>query len=171
MVKHGRNKKRRAGRIGRTKLKNRNFRFFKPPQITDLVVKESWNPKRSAAENMAALGLSTNNTRSLSNSTTAELAAITSNKAVELYDIPDSDNIPKSTLRMLPVSIENQGYMVKLFAKYGSDYKKMSMDIKLNNMQHTEKQLQKIGARFLLLNENQLRSELPDSVKALMAFC
>jgi hypothetical protein len=72
---------------------------------------------------------------------------------------------------MLPVSIENQGYMVKLFAKYGSNYKKMSMDIKLNNMQHMETQLQKIGARFLLLNENQLRVELPDSVKELMAFC
>jgi hypothetical protein len=120
---------------------------------------------------MAALGLSTNNTRDLLNNTNVEEQEATSSKAVELYDIPDSDNIPKSTLRMLPVSIENQGYMVKLFAKYGSNYKKMSMDIKLTNMQHMETQLQKIGARFLLLNENQLRVELPDSVKELMAFC
>jgi hypothetical protein len=133
------------------------------------VVKESWDPKRSPAENMAKLGLRTNNEKDFltSNKNTAEGGK--AGTAVELFDVPDSDEIPKSTLRMLPVSIENQDYMVKLFAKYGNDYTRMSRDMKLNNMQHTVKQLQKIGARFLLLEGNDIRVEIPDSVKELMA--
>jgi len=118
---------------------------------------------------MAKLGLRTNNEKDFltSNKNTAEGGK--AGKAVELFDIPDSDEIPKSTLRMLPVSVENQDYMVKLFAKYGNDYTRMSRDMKLNNMQHTVKQLQKIGSRFLLLEENDIRVEIPDSVKELMA--
>ncbi len=91
-------------------------------------------------------------------------------KAIELYDIPDSDTLPKSGLsqRMLPVSIENQEYIVKLFQKYGDDYGKMARDIKLNNMQHNTNQLKKIGARFLLLEAGQIRVEIPENVKPLM---
>ena len=92
-------------------------------------------------------------------------------KAIELYDIPDSDTLPKSglSLRMLPVSIENQEYIIKLFKKYGADYGKMARDIKLNNMQHNTNQLKKIGSRFLLLDENQIRVDIPDDVKPLMS--
>lgn len=92
-------------------------------------------------------------------------------KAVELYDIPDSDVIPKQTLsqRLLPVSIENQNYMAALFGRHGNDYGKMAKDMKLNNMQHNENQLRKIGARFLLLNEGEIRVEIPDRIKDLMA--
>jgi len=134
------------------------------------VVKKSWDPKRSPAENMAKLGLRTNNEKDfLTNPGSANTVEGILGKAVELYDIPDSDDIPKSTLRMLPVSIENQEYMVKLFAKYGNDYTRMTRDMKLNNMQHTVKQLQKIGARFLLLDKSQIRVEMPDNVKELMA--
>jgi len=57
MVKHGRNKKRRSGRIGRTKLKNRNYAKFKPPQIKCAITRAHWNPRKSAAENLKNLGL------------------------------------------------------------------------------------------------------------------
>lgn len=48
-------------------------------------------------------------------------------KALELFDIPSSDTfLPKKTKSdiMLPVSIENQQYIAKCFAKYGNDYEK-----------------------------------------------
>lgn len=173
MVKHARNKKRRAGRIGKTKLKNRTYRFFKPPQITDQVIREHWNPKKSPKENLETLGLCSlpNNkihNRGITNKDTELLNSEC--KAVELYDIPESDVIPKRTKSqiMLPVSIENQEYMAKCFTKYGNDYGKMAKDIKVNNMQHNENQLRKLGARFLLLTESQLRVEVPDKIKHLM---
>lgn len=46
--------------------------------------------------------------------------------------------------------------------------KKISRDIKVNDMQHTENHLRKLGARFLLLNERERRVDVPDSVKHLI---
>jgi hypothetical protein len=91
-------------------------------------------------------------------------------KAIELFDIPDSDVFPKQTLaqRMLPVSVEDQKYMAQCFAKHGDDYRKMSRDIKKNNMQYTENQLRKLGARFLLLSEEERRVEIPEKIEHLM---
>ena len=157
---------------------NRNYQFFKPPQIQDPIIKSNWNPRKSPAENLKAMGL-----RSLPNisvnsrgrnmeeygSTNAK-SKESNKKCIELFDIPDSDIIPKKTLaqRMLPVSIDNQKYMAKCFAKHGDDYLKMSRDIKVNNMQHTENQLRKLGARFLLLSEGERRVEIPDKIQHLM---
>jgi Ribosome biogenesis protein Nop16. len=135
-------------------------------------MKEHWDPKRSPSVNMANLGLKSNlddkTTSASTNSTSLESPSLC--KAIELFDIPDSDAFAKSSNPgRLPVSIENQKYIVALLAKYGNDYISMSRDIKLNNMQHNENQLRKIGARFLLLNENQIRVEIPDDVKSSMA--
>jgi hypothetical protein len=120
---------------------------------------------------MAKLGLRSDPTPKVENKESNSLETSGTCKAIELYDIPDSDKLPKSglSLRMLPVSIENQEYIVKLFQKYGDDYMKMARDIKMNNMQHTKGQLKKIGARFLLLEESQIRVDIPDDVKPLMA--
>mmetsp|Transcript_18440 Transcript_18440/g.22585 ORF Transcript_18440/g.22585 Transcript_18440/m.22585 type:complete len:180 (-) Transcript_18440:143-682(-) len=176
MVKHGRNKKRRAGRIGRTKLKNRNYALFKPPQFQDPVIKNHWDPKKSARVNMESLGLQSapntlfNVLDSQEQKENNESSSTKSCKAIELYDIPESDIIPKSTLaqRMLPVSIENQKYMAKCFAKHGEEYFKMSRDIKVNDMQHTENHLRKLGAKFLLLKKSQRRVDIPEKIRHLI---
>jgi hypothetical protein len=48
MVKHGRAKKRRAGRIGRVKLKNRSWVRFDPkPKLGDPALKQVWDPSKS----------------------------------------------------------------------------------------------------------------------------
>ncbi len=182
MVKHGRTKKRRAGRTGRTKLKHNSHRLFRPAKIQDPVIKANWDRRKSPSVNMQNLGLkdatAMNHTTELykamgvvgadKTQTSGESGTC---KAVELYDVPASDIIPKKTLaqRMLPVSIENQEYIIKLLERYGDDYAKMSRDIKINNMQHTENKLRKIGARFLLLNEKEIRVDIPENVKSLMA--
>ncbi len=183
MVKHGRTKKRRAGRTGKTKLKHNSHRLFRKAKIQDPVIKANWDRRKSPTVNMQHLGLrdatSMNHTTELykamggaaavgETQTSGESGTC---KAVELYDVPASDIIPKKTLaqRMLPVSIENQEYIVKLLEKYGDDYGKMARDIKMNNMQHTENKLRKIGARFLLLNEKEIRVDIPENIKSLMA--
>jgi len=194
-VRHGRNRKRRAGRIGRTKLKNRNYSKFKPPQITDEVVRSNWDPTKTASVNMANLGLQSNLNDSVvkpasfasfpptstSDSKTTTTADSNKVSAIELFNIPESDVIPAQTkrLRMLPVSVEDQQFIIKCIHKYGvgssedddendETFQKMACDIKVNDMQHTKNKLKKMVARFMLLEESQLRVEVSDEIKALM---
>jgi len=88
-----------------------------------------------------------------------------SKNIIELYDVPDSDK-PKE--RRHPLDEEDEIYISKCIDKYGEDYTSMFRDIKLNNMQHTEAKLRKLGARYLLLTPEQRRVDVPDSVKPLL---
>lgn len=100
-------------------------------------------------------------------------------KAIELFDIPDSDKMNEITMlsgktfkqRKLPVSIEDQKYIRKCLAKHGDDYHAMMRDIKTNDMQYTESKLKKMSSRFYLLTEEQVKVEIPDKVRHLMACC
>merc|ERR1712071_425602 len=163
---------------------------FKPPSIHDKIIKAQWDVRKSVATNMANMGLQptpnnticskssveqmissiTDGTGTFPDTTTQITASKAASKAAELFDIPESDVIPKKTkaLRMLPVSISDQKYMCKLLEKYGNDYQQMSRDIKLNDMQHTEGQLKKLGSRFLLLNKDQIRVDIPQNIQHLM---
>ena len=172
MVQHGRNKKRRAGRTGRTKLKNQTYAKFKPPQYGDPVIQANWDPSKSPTMNLKNLGLqgapnSSINSRGLdpkrfSNNTVDK-------KVIELFDVPDAETIAAFKAKnRLPVSVENQHYMVKCFEKYGDNYKKMSRDIKINDMQHTENLLRKMGSKFLLLSDTQRKVEIPEKIKHLI---
>ena len=169
MVKHGRNKKRRAGRLGKTKLKNCNYQFHKPAQISDSVIREKWQVKKSLSSNMTRLGLVVHPNGDAADRGNAPPPVVPgAATAIELFDIPESDVIPKQVKTMLPVSEEDQKYMERLFKKHGDDYTKMARDIKTNDMQHSLHRLKKIGGRFFLLTEKQLRVEVPENVKHLM---
>jgi len=180
MVKHARTKKRRAGRIGKTKLKNGSFHKFKPPQIRDPIIKAKWDPTKSPAQNLRNLGLTALPNADINSRGRADDVVITpssngsiatdgngtvnNNKFIELYGTRKEATSPH-----LPVSIEDQKYLVRCFAKYGDDYKKMSRDIKVNDMQHTERRLQKLGDGFMLLTEAQRRVDVPESIRHLVA--
>ncbi|KAL3789898.1 hypothetical protein HJC23_010583 [Cyclotella cryptica] len=100
-------------------------------------------------------------------------------KAIELFDIPESDNmngitnLPGKTFaqRKLPVSVEEQKYIGKCLAKHGENYRSMMRDIKTNDMQYTDAQLKKMAARFFLLGKDQIRVDIPEKVRHLMACC
>jgi len=101
----------------------------------------------------------------------------TKTKAIELFDIPKSDNmngittLPGKTFaqRKLPVSVEDQKYIGKCLGKHGDNYKSMMRDIKTNDMQYTDTQLRKMAARFFLLGEEQIRVDIPENVRHMMA--
>lgn len=96
----------------------------------------------------------------------------------KLFNIPQSGIIPKKTKAaiMLPISVENQKYVLKLLQKHVSSdeissetYQTMAYDIKLNNMQHTTKQLKKLVNTFLNLKPGQcVVEDIPENVKSLM---
>jgi len=185
MVQHGRNKKRRAGRIGKTKLKNRSWNRWNPnPKVGNPTLKRLWDPSKSPAANLAGLGLvadpngtSTNkskNSKAENDDTTKKPSCPA--ELVELFDVPDSDTLSQKRQRRHPMTAEEEAYMAKCFAKYGvhddnnNNYTKMFRDTQgVNTLQHTEEKLRKLGARYLLLTPEQRRQEVPDTVKEWMA--
>lgn len=96
-------------------------------------------------------------------------------RAVDLFDIPESDSmtiIPgKKFTSKLPLNPDEQKYIARCLAKHGDDFKKMARDMKLNDMQHTEAKMKKMAARFFLLTTEQLRTDIPSNIKHLMNQC
>ncbi len=192
MVTHATTKKRRAGRTGKSKLTNRNYQFYKPTQINDETVRAAWDPRKSAAQNMANMGLQSEVNSAIDCRAAFALShvgVVSERKAIELFDIPESDimmriddnnndtgnnnitTLPGKTFaqRKLPVSIEEQKYIHKCLEVHGNDYKSMMRDIKTNDMQHTDVKLKKMAARFYLLTKDQLRVDIPEKVSHLMS--
>uniref|UniRef100_A0A7S4AM78 Nucleolar protein 16 n=1 Tax=Pseudo-nitzschia australis TaxID=44445 RepID=A0A7S4AM78_9STRA len=174
MVKHGRNKKRRAGRIGKTKIKNEgNFKRWDPDlhkKIKNPVVREHWDPSKSFTSNLAAIGLVGNPNSDIRNTNPLQTPkAVTDVSTIELFDIPDSDQLGEEKEKRYPINEEDQKYIAKCMSKYGDDYSKAFRDIKINYMQHTENQLRKLGARFLLLASDERVVNVPEKVKCLLS--
>ena len=151
--------------------KNRTYSKFKPPQISDPLIKANWDPTKSASVNLQNLGLSSAPNADVNSRgqkvQNASPKDGTSFPTIELYDIPESDS-QKQKWTNMPMSEDNQKYIIRCFEKYGDDYKKMSRDIKLNDMQHTENKLRKMGARFLLLSESQRKVDIPENIQHLV---
>ena len=82
---------------------------------------------------------------------------------IELFDVPDSDTLAANK-KVHPMPEEDQKYIAKCMAKHADDYGKIFRDIKVNNMQYSEAQLRKMGARFLLLDTEQRKVELNESM-------
>lgn len=168
MVRQGKDKKRRAGRTGRTKLKNRNYKRWNPkPAFSDPIIKQQWDPSKSPAQNMKLLGLQSNpssGTQSTTTNATDEGEAKSTHTVIELYEVPDSDTLEARKCKR-PQSSDDQKYIARLLEKYGDNYLKMFRDTKVNNMQYTETQLKKMASRFLLLDDEQRVVDIPDRIK------
>ena len=164
MVKHGRNKKRRAGRIGKTKLKNKTYKRWNPsPKFGNDVVKANWDPSKSPSQNLASMGLLAKPNQDVKRPN--EQLALDNNapSVVELFDIPDSDSM--KVRKEYPMSEDDQKYIAKCLKKYGTDYGRIFRDHKTNKMQYTETQLRKMGARFLLLSPEQRIVGVPEKAQ------
>eukprot|EP00547_Thalassionema_nitzschioides_P008157 CAMPEP_0194228778 /NCGR_PEP_ID=MMETSP0156-20130528/43546_1 /TAXON_ID=33649 /ORGANISM="Thalassionema nitzschioides, Strain L26-B" /LENGTH=172 /DNA_ID=CAMNT_0038961299 /DNA_START=57 /DNA_END=575 /DNA_ORIENTATION=+ len=168
MKKKAKDKKRRAGRYGKTKLKNKNFRRWNPnPKISDPIVKKNWDPSKSPAANLAIMGLQSEPGKMHQTQSAAEqIASKGVTNAIELFDIPDSDQLNEPKKHPMPTG--DQQYIAKCFAKHGDNYKRMFMDIKTNEMQYTETQLRKMGSRFILLDAEQREVNIPENVQHLV---
>eukprot|EP00339_Tiarina_fusa_P023910 CAMPEP_0117035992 /NCGR_PEP_ID=MMETSP0472-20121206/25525_1 /TAXON_ID=693140 ORGANISM="Tiarina fusus, Strain LIS" /NCGR_SAMPLE_ID=MMETSP0472 /ASSEMBLY_ACC=CAM_ASM_000603 /LENGTH=175 /DNA_ID=CAMNT_0004745621 /DNA_START=67 /DNA_END=594 /DNA_ORIENTATION=- len=171
MVKHGKDKKRRSGRVGKTKLKNRTYHRWNPnPRFTDPTIKAHWDPSKSPAVNLANLGLKSNLNEDIHRTFDAPVPTVSDTpNVVELFNIPDSDELRlQKAAKRIPLKVEDQKYIVKCLKRHGQDFGKIFRDTKVNYMQYTETQLTKMGARFLLLTPEQRAVEVPECVLTLM---
>ncbi|KAL7558059.1 hypothetical protein ACA910_009246 [Epithemia clementina (nom. ined.)] len=168
MVSHGRDRKRRAGRIGKVKIKTfRTWTRWNPkPKFGDKRVKQHWDTNKSPSANLASMGLlALPNDLHNSHQSSTPIQRTTAT-VVELFDIPESDK--PSYKSRFPLSKEDEMYMAKCMAKWGDDYASMFRDIKTNEMQHTENQLRKMGSRYLLLTPSQRRVPVPENIQPLL---
>ncbi|CAB9519628.1 expressed unknown protein [Seminavis robusta] len=158
MVKHGRSKKRRSGRIGRVKLKNKNFKRWDPnPNIKDATVQKLWDTTKTPTQNLAQMGLnvSFNNIHNNNNNSTSTSTTTTTPNMIELFDVP---TIISNETKRLPLQPDEQEYILRGITKYGThNYKALFRDVKLNVLQHTQQKLETMGTRFLALQPEQIR--------------
>ena len=177
MVKHGRNKKRRAGRYGKTKIKHKNnFKRNDPELFQKLAEKvptlgKHWDPNKSISVNCASMGLMVGNPNVDMRDTSKKKYSRDSNggattTVIQLFDIPDSDPMGNRTKKIRAVSIDDQKYIARCISKYGEDYSRAFRDTKTNYMQYTETQLRKLAARYLLLSPEDRLVELPKNAVA-----
>eukprot|EP00934_Nitzschia_sp_Nitz4_P005594 Nitzschia sp. Nitz4//scaffold331_size19140//10591//13853//NITZ4_008734-RA/size19140-processed-gene-0.38-mRNA-1//-1//CDS//3329548182//5584//frame0 len=142
------------------KSENRSYNRWNPkPSFGNKTIKEHWDVNKTPAMNLAAMGLvglPNDDIHRANDRVKSEEGT-----AIQLFDIPESDSLAKK--KRHPMSADDQKYIVKCMSKYGEDYSKMFRDIKLNNMQHTEAQLRKMGARYLLLSPDERVVELKQS--------
>jgi hypothetical protein len=87
-------------------------------------------------------------------------------RVIELFDVPESDK--PSRRSQFSLTEDEEEYIAKAMAKHGTDYNAMFYDLKSNPLQHTREKLTKMGARYLLLEPNQRRMEVPASVEPLL---
>ena len=124
-----------------------------------------WDVSKSPSVNLANMGLLAKPNQDVKRANEAPKVNSDVN-VIELFDIPDSDTL-NANKKVEPMSLDEQAYIAKCMAKHADDYGKMFRDIKINNMQYTETQLRKMGARFLLLEAEQRKYDLPERVKGL----
>ena len=166
MVKHGKDKKRRAGRYGRVKLKNKNYQRWNPkPKFGDKRVKELWDVNKTPKQNLQQMGFCSDGNAAghsllegKSPETEKKNAAI-----IELFHVPESDSVKRPAM-----TDEDQEYVAQCMRKHGDNYTRMFRDIKTNDLQWTEQKLQKMCSRFLLLTNEQRNVDVPDKVKHLV---
>lgn len=148
-------------------------------------MKPFWDPSETPAGNLSRLGFVAhpNQAESSTVSTSQQRTGIatsatrTANKTdgtatqstiIELYDVPDSDEVPSRRRSKFPLTAEEENYIAVGLRKWGDDYTRMFRDLKANPMQHTEEKLRKLGSRYLLLAPDQRHVEVPESIQHLL---
>ena len=163
--RQGKDKKRRAGRYGKTKLKSKNFKRWDPnPKICDGEVKKLWDPSKSPSANLASMGLCAKPNDLHASKKKYNLPT----SVIELFDVPESDDLRSKPKRVMPLGEAQQTYIAKCLEKHGENYRHMFMDIKVNDMHHTESQLRKLASRFFLLDSSQRVACVPKKVEHLL---
>jgi Ribosome biogenesis protein Nop16 len=148
------------------------MRYDPKPKI-DAMLKPHWDPSKTAAVNLENMGLCgkpkglfENDPNKRTTATTEKNGTSGCSKAIEIFDIPQSDIIEPSRREKFPLTEEEELYILNCMIKHGTDYSKIFRDTKINYLQYTDDKIRKLGSRFVLLQPNQRRiQELPEKIQ------
>lgn len=142
MVKHGTQKKRRAGfKVTRKAPKHRSVKIANSVANPD--IKKLYDKNKTPSENLTAFGLvaDVNNLKGKEDSA----LPLKKNAAFVGYgQVVDSNNFSDKNPRRKKISEFDMEYAALNIKKHGEDYKAMERDIKTNNRQMTARQLEKL---------------------------
>ena len=138
--------------------------------MTDPNVAKVWDIKRNVNYNYAKMGLSTlTRDENIRQANPVDGGKLTKEEtAIQVFDIPKDGIIPecrKHRSWRLPLNENDQKYIAVLLEKYSTDYRKMFLDIKINNKQLTETKLRSMAKSFFELNEKQRKVSVSDKVR------
>ncbi|CAM9361347.1 unnamed protein product, partial [Chrysoparadoxa australica] len=124
MAKNAAKKRRRGVKV---KVKQKNTAFHKKLTFTNAQVQASWDPKKSAAQNLRNIGVAADANDLVNEGEGAQGAR---KEVAEHFAVPDSDDlrVVDRNFRRRPMSEEDQMYIASLMRKHGEDYKAMQMD-------------------------------------------
>jgi len=169
---------RKKSRQRKTRLKNRTYAKFIPPQFSSDAIKVNWDPHKSAATNLSSMGLTLKSNIAVKDSTGKVVSDVYNRKIMTETPTPEhikekakspsdlfkTELVEKQTKGKFTLSTIEQRYIGKLMMKHALNYKRMFWDKKLNFMQHTETTLSKMGDTFLKLNDDNRVVPIPDNV-------
>ena len=147
---YGKNNRRR-GKVKVTR-KTKNTLKFKSKLVGDHRLKAKWDHTKTTRQNYENLGLVEN-----PNLVNANSRKALQEEEVEFIDISAENEcssrlvLQEPNLKKNPnhVSEEEMKYLRPLVKAYSDNYKKMALDIKMNNMQWTEAKLKRRCERLL----------------------
>jgi Ribosome biogenesis protein Nop16 len=158
MVRHGTQKKRRAGRVvsRKDKTKHRDRKVFNA--IKDLEVKKHFNSSISPHDNLQSFGLIADpNSDTKQKNKKKPVHALTG--FADMTPVLNSDRNP---IRRLQSEVD-QKYVSKLYRLHGDNSKAVERDIKTNDRQLSSTQYTKMLKVFLSLPESQRFEPVPTS--------
>eukprot|EP00588_Corethron_pennatum_P015839 CAMPEP_0194279862 /NCGR_PEP_ID=MMETSP0169-20130528/14169_1 /TAXON_ID=218684 /ORGANISM="Corethron pennatum, Strain L29A3" /LENGTH=169 /DNA_ID=CAMNT_0039024339 /DNA_START=158 /DNA_END=667 /DNA_ORIENTATION=- len=151
-------------------------------------MQQVWDPKRSIAGNMVAAGLRSDvngskgsryqepTTEGNGQGAGEGGSAVSVGDVYALFDVPKTEEELARFSRgrtkrdaLLPMSVASQKYIFACLEKFGTEYGKASFDIDLkrlggaghvNPLQYTERKLEKMGDKFLLLKDEERADEV-----------
>jgi hypothetical protein len=157
MVRHGTLRKRRSGRKVTRKAPKHSALKIKS-SVTDLFLKQNWDTSKSPKDNLLAMGLNPNPNQSLNAADLDTTNSMNPEKTAFMgfMSLPTGNFEEKNPFRKV-LSRSDQEYLVLLLNKHGLNFKKMSHDLVLNHLQHTQQKLEKMYEKYQSLTAEQRR--------------
>lgn len=142
MVRHGTQKKRRAGfKVTRKAPKHRSVKIAN--SVTNAEIKKIYDKNKTPSANLESFGLvaDVNNLKGKEDSAIPKK----SHAAFVGYgQVVQSDNFSDQNPKRRKISDVDMEYATANMRKHGEDYKAMERDIRTNNRQLTAKQIEKL---------------------------
>ena len=122
--------------------------------ITSKIIKEEWDNSVSVKDNFVNLGI-VNDANDISGSVSSRKSEKTAFDGFAPVSSTMRNSFDDTNPRRKVMSEYDQQYVVRCIEKYGDNYVKMARDIKVNDRQLSEHQLEKMCAKYSKISKER----------------